>query len=181
VVLVTLFIVLFIAERSYVLQTFTKQNINELSISHCGVVLTGAPGRIQEAFEVMTRGKIDKLIISGVYKDTQLREIFPQLTEYPDVKSENIILEKISESTLQNAEQSLFWVKKLNCKTVLLMTSHLHMYRAYRTFRASFPVDIEISTYSIVNPAKADSEFAIFFETIKSLFYSIIVKNLSNI
>ena len=30
-------------------------------------------------------------------------------------------------------------VEALNCKDVILITSHLHMYRASRTFKAIFP------------------------------------------
>jgi len=166
-------IAVYLQERRHILQTSPGVNINDLTPCDCGVVLTGSPGRIHEAFEVMTRGKINKLIISGVYKDTQLHEIFPQLADFPDVKSEDIILEKISGSTYQNAVQSLVLVQNLKCKNIILITSQLHMYRAYRTFKANFPANIEISPYSIVNPNKDVSEFAIFFETIKSLFYFI--------
>lgn len=139
--------------------------------SDCGVVLTGAPGRVREAFDVLALKKIDKLIISGVYKDAQLHEIFPYLSEYPDIKSDQIILEKISGSTYQNAIQSLVMVQELKCKNILLMTSQLHMHRAYKTFQNTFPVDIEIRKYSILNSAKEVSESTIFFESFKSLFY----------
>lgn len=170
--LLLLFLVLLIRERKQVLQTPAGGAIDGLVRSDCGVVLTGSAGRIREAFEVLNLGKVNRLIISGVYKDTQLHEIFPQLSNYPGIKAENIILEKISESTHQNAVQSLLVAQDLKCKSVLLMTSQLHMYRAYRTFKANFPDDIEIRSYSIVNSLKEDTEIAVLFETIKSLFYS---------
>lgn len=165
---------LLLSERSHVVQTPAGGIIDYLPVSDCGVVLTGSAGRIREAFEILTLGKIKKLIISGVYKDTQLHEIFPQLPYYPEIKTENIILEKISGSTHQNAVQSLIVVQNLKCKSVLLMTSQLHMYRAYRTFKRNFPEDIELRTFPIVNPAREDSELAVLFETVKSLFYSIV-------
>lgn len=167
-----LFAGLLLRERNLILQTPAGEAIDNLAQFSCGVVLTGSAGRIREAFEVMNLGKVNKLIISGVYKDAQLHEIFPQMPYYPEIKAENIVLEKISGSTYQNAIQSLQVVQILKCKDILLITSQLHMYRAYKTFRAKFPDDIEIKTYSVVNPVKEDSELAILFETIKSLFYS---------
>lgn len=162
-------------ERSIVLQNQPKLLIDHLNQADCGVVLTGSAGRIREAFEVLAMGKINKLIISGVYKDTKLREIFPHLPYYPEIKSESIILEKISGSTYENAEQSLIWAQKLKCTDILLMTSELHMFRALRTFKAIFPEDIKIHTFAIANPAKEDRFYDEAVETFKSLFYSVLL------
>lgn len=164
---------LFIRERSVVLQTLPSGLIDHLPHSECGVVLTGSAGRIREAFEILNLGKINKLIISGVYKDTQLHEIFPQLPFYPDVKPDSIVLEKISGSTVQNAVQSLQVVQILKCKNILLITSQLHMYRALKIFKAVYPENLEIRTFSTVNPVKEDTAVTVFFETIKSMFYSL--------
>lgn len=149
--------------------------IDQIPNSDCGVVLTGYPGRLKEALEVLSKGKIKKLIVSGVYKNAQLKEIFPQLDSYPRINHEDIILEKISGSTYQNAVQSLQLVQVLNCHDVLLMTSNVHMYRALGTFKNIFPPDIEIKTYSIINPNKEYSEIETLYEAIKSLFYSVML------
>ena len=167
-------------ERNVVLKTPPSGPIDSLGKMDCGVVLTGSAGRIREAFEILNLGKINKLVISGVYKGTQLHEIFPQLPFYPEVKPENIVLEKISGSTFQNAVQSLQVVQILKCKNILLITSQLHMYRARKTFTAVFPDEIELRTYSTVNPVKEDSELTVLFEAIKSLFYSITPHILQN-
>ena len=160
-------------ERNVVLQTPPSGIIDNLAKADCGVVLTGSAGRIREAFEILNLGKINKLVISGVYKGTQLHEIFPQLPFYPEVKPENIVLEKISGSTFQNAVQSLQVIQVLKCKNILLITSQLHMYRALKTFKAVFPDEIELRTYSTVNPVKEDSELTVLFEAFKSIFYSL--------
>lgn len=165
------FLILLVRERNLVVQQIQEPSVELLPKSDCGVVLTGSPGRVREAFEVLVLKKINKLIVSGVYKDAQLHEIFPYLDEFPDLRGENIILEKISGSTYQNAIQSLALVRDLKCKNVLLMTSQLHMYRAYKTFQDHFPEDLPIHTYSILNPTKENSEWAVFVETFKSLFY----------
>lgn len=160
-------------EKSLVLSTPAPILLDRLEESDCGVVLTGASGRIREAFEVMAQKKIKRLIISGVYKDSQLKEIFPQIVYYPEINPENVVLEKISGSTFENALQSRLLVDELHCKNILLMTSQLHMHRAERVFRAVFPANYQINTYSIVNPNKDESLFDIYFETMKSLWYSV--------
>lgn len=172
-ILLLVFTGLLLRERSVVLQVLPSGQIDNLPKTECGVVLTGSAGRIREAFEILNLGKISKLVISGVYKGAQLHEIFPQLAFYPDVKPENIVLEKISGSTYQNAVQSLQVIQILKCKNILLITSQLHMYRALKTFRAVYPEDFEIRTFSTVNPLKENTEFTVLFETIKSLFYSL--------
>lgn len=140
----------------------------------CGVVLTGSAGRIREGFEVLALKKVDKLVVSGVYKDTKLHQIFPLLPYYPEIKSDDIILEKISGSTYGNAVQSLQVVETLKCRNILLITSHLHMYRAYRTFREHFPNEVQISPYVTVSHTQDSSAVDILTEAFKSLCYPVI-------
>lgn len=174
-VLIVVFAILILRERYLVTQNASEISIEQTPSSDCGVVLTGYPGRLKEALEVLSKGKIKKLIVSGVYKNAQLKEIFPQLETFPKLNHEDIILEKISGSTYQNAVQSLQLVQVLKCHDVLLMTSNVHMYRALRTFKDIFPEDIEIKTYPIINPNKEYSEFETLYEALKSLFYSIML------
>lgn len=146
--------------------------LDQLEQIDCGVVLTGAPGRIRESFEILAQKKIRKLIVSGVYKETQLHEIFPHLPFYPEVHPEDIILEKVSGSTYGNAVQSLALVKTLGCRDILLITSRLHMYRSHKLFARLFPESIKIVSYPVSSNAKDYSYLDIFVETIKSMFYS---------
>lgn len=161
-------------EKAKILDHSEVQVFDFLPEVDCGVVLTGSKGRLREAFEVLAQKKIKKLIISGVYKDTQLHEIFPQLPFYPEIDPDSIYLEKISGSTYGNAVQSLAVSETLKCKSVLLMTSQLHMYRALRTFKSRFPPDFPIIPYAIVNPVKELSWEDVYFETLKSLFYPVL-------
>lgn len=148
-----------------------ENEIDQLEIQDCGVVLTGGPGRIREAFEILVQKKIKKLIISGVYKEAQLAEIFPQLPFYPEIDSSDVILEKRSESTFGNAVQSLAVVKTLQCKSILLITSQMHMHRAYKIFQTIFPSSIPIKKYYVYHQKKDPSEVDLVIETIKSVFY----------
>ena len=139
----------------------------------CAVVLTGGAGRIREGFDLLSRGSIRKLIISGVHSKAILDEIFPQWPFYGNLDKEDVVLEKVSTTTYENAMESRKWVQKLQCKDVLLITSYLHMYRANRVFRRIFPDDYSIHIVAVAPQSSRVPAESHVTETFKSLFYSL--------
>ena len=139
----------------------------------CAVVLTGGAGRVREGFDLLSRGSIRKLIISGVHSKVSLRDIFPQWPFYGNLKKEDVILEKISRTTYGNARESWKRVNELQCKDILLITSYLHIYRAQRVFTKLFPVDYPIHTVAVAPQSSRVSADSYVTEAFKSLFYSI--------
>lgn len=139
----------------------------------CAVVLTGGPGRVKEGVDLLYRGAVKKLIVSGVNPKASWREILPQAGFYGGLREEDIILERRATTTYGNATQSLPLVEALHCRSVVLVTSTLHMYRAEQTFRGVFPEDFPILAHAIVGGGLkagfADSSA----ETLKSIFYSL--------
>ncbi|MCK6599101.1 MAG: YdcF family protein [Bdellovibrionaceae bacterium] len=163
---------LYFSERKKV-SFYFKSNYLEKNKADCGVVLTGGPGRIREGIDLLADKFIKKLVISGVNPSSNFKQIFPLWVYYPEVQEADVILEKRSETTFGNAIQSLPLVEVLKCQDVLLVTSQLHSYRAYRTFRKIFPKNIEIK----ISPSEVSPESLTFFdmfqEVLKSLFYSL--------
>jgi uncharacterized SAM-binding protein YcdF (DUF218 family) len=139
----------------------------------CAVVLTGGAGRVREGFDLLAQGQVRKLIISGVHAHSTLRDIFPQLPFYGDLRPEDVILERRSTTTYGNAVQSLPLVEALRCRRVVLITSHVHMRRSLKTFRAVFPADVLLSTRSISSGAVPARSSDVFVEALKSIFYSL--------
>lgn len=139
----------------------------------CAIVLTGGPGRVREGFDLLAQGVVKKLIVSGVNSNSSLIDIFPLWAFYPEVKEEDILLERRSETTYGNAQQSLPLVEALNCREVVLITSHLHMYRAYKTFQSVFPSQIELVKLALPTARRYRLDFwEVAVEALKSLFYS---------
>lgn len=138
----------------------------------CGVVLTGGAGRIREGFALLENNSIKKLIISGVNNQSQLQDIFPSLPFYPHVNEVDVILEKKSQTTYGNAQQSMALIEALQCRDIVLITSKLHMYRSFRTFKASLPHGIDMRLNPVVAGSVHFSYLEISVEVIKSLFYS---------
>ncbi|XGC82311.1 YdcF family protein [Bdellovibrio bacteriovorus] len=139
----------------------------------CAVVLTGGPGRVREGFDLLANQRVKKLIISGVYSNARLREIMPVWPFYGNLTENDVVLDRRSETTYGNAQQSLPIVEALKCRDILLVTSKLHMYRAYHTFRATFPENIYIQKHSIIGGRYESLVWEASFEALKSLFYSV--------
>lgn len=153
-----------------------KPNIDAWEVeptADCALVLTGGPGRIKEGLDLMIRGQVQKLIISGVNPQVSVRDLFPQLVLYPNLQEKDIILEKRSETTYGNAQQSLPLVEAMQCKSILLVTSYLHIYRAMESFKSIFPTEINIIPYSVSGTQIPPTWGEIFVESTKSLFYSL--------
>lgn len=139
----------------------------------CAVVLTGGAGRVREGFDLLANQNVKKLVISGVYSNARLREIMPLWPFYGNLNENDVVLDRRSETTFGNAQQSLPIVEALKCRDILLVTSRHHMYRSYRTFRASFPENIYIQKHPVVGLHYESSVLETSFEALKSLFYSL--------
>ena len=139
----------------------------------CAIVLTGGPGRVSEGFALLAQKQVRKLIISGVFPQAQLREIFPQWPYYGQLREKDVVLEKRSRTTYGNAQQSLPLVEALHCRDLVLITTTLHMPRAIKTFRAAYPKDFPIYQRSILRSSYRPSLRNVSIEVVKSMFYDL--------
>lgn len=172
VVLGAIVLSVFLTERDKILTEPISSWQTEAK-ADCGVVLTGGAGRVKEGFDLLAHKAVKKLIVAGVYPNTTLREIFPTLPFYGEIREEDIFLDRRSGTTYGNAQQALPIVEALHCRDLILITSSLHMPRAYLTFRATFPEKISIYRHSII-PSRGENGFwETSTEVIKSLFYAL--------
>lgn len=139
----------------------------------CAIVLTGGAGRVREGIDLLAKNWVRKLIISGVYPNATLRDVFPLWPVYGDLKEENVILEYRSNTTYGNAQQSLPLVEVLHCKDIALITSQRHMFRAYQTFQSAFPSSIRIYKHTIPSSRVENGFLETSTEVLKSLFYGL--------
>lgn len=97
------------------------------------VVLTGGRNRISEAVKLMNEGLADKLFISGVEKNTSLKDI-SNLQDTP-LPEKNVSLEKKSTNTVENAIETKAWLEKNNISSIRLVTSNYHLPRSIQEFQ----------------------------------------------
>ena len=137
----------------------------------CAVVLTGGPHRAREGLDLLAQKNVKKLIITGTNPTSDIRMIFPEWPYYGDIRENDVILEKHSQTTYGNAQQAQAIVEALGCNDLILITSQIHMYRAYRTFRVVFPSDYPIYQRAVVGDTYQPDLMRSLEEAFKALFY----------
>ena len=137
------------------------------------MVLTGGPHRIPSGFDLLFKKKVGKLIITGVHPKTELRDLLPEDPSMEDINLKDVVLEKESMTTYGNAKKSLPLVQKLGCRDLVLITSGFHMPRAFLTFRACFPKQIPIHSYSTQGQSKDIHWSRVSMESFKMLLYNL--------
>ena len=101
------------------------------------VVLTGGRNRISEAIKLLNNGLADQLFISGVEKNTSLKDICA--SQDLSVPAKTVLLEKKSTNTIENAIHTQAWLKKNNIKSIRLVTSNYHLPRSVLEFQFQNP------------------------------------------
>lgn len=157
----------------YLIQNEEMSSWTKDTEAECALVLTGGPNRVREGFALLSRKQVQRLIISGVNPSTELRDLMNPWDLIWGPELEKITLEKRSTTTYGNAQQTLPIVEGLGCRRVALITSQLHMYRAFKTLRAAFPPNIEILKHAVPPQASEAGFWENFNELIKAVFYSV--------
>jgi uncharacterized SAM-binding protein YcdF (DUF218 family) len=94
------------------------------------VVLTGAPGRFQRGLDLMEQGRAQRMLVSGVNKSVRKQEFIKAQHVPPKLIDCCIDLGRQAIDTVSNAEETAAWVDKHGYKTIRLVTTDWHMYRA---------------------------------------------------
>ena len=112
-------------------------------------VLTGGKGRINLGLELFNKNRNLKLIISGVDKKVSNKSIIPN-----NLKNKfNITIDRVSESTYENAKIINEWTSKYKLQNVTIITSYYHMPRSMMLIQSltptinfyAYPVEKKIS------------------------------------
>ena len=112
-------------------------------------VLTGGKGRINLGLELFNKNRNLRLIISGVDKKVSDKSIIPNNLK----NKSSITIDKISESTYENAKIINQWTSKYKLQNVTIITSYYHMPRSMMLIQSltpainfyAYPVEKKIS------------------------------------
>ena len=107
-------------------------------------VLTGGKGRINLGLELFNKNRNLKLIISGVDKKVSDKSIIPNNLK----NKSSITIDKISESTYENAQIINEWTSKYKLQNVTIITSYYHMPRSMMLIQ-SFTPTINFYAYPV--------------------------------
>jgi uncharacterized SAM-binding protein YcdF (DUF218 family) len=126
IILATLSILFFLG-FFWFCKEINKQNFNPKK-SDAVVVLTGSRGRINLGFSLLKMGLGKKIFISGVDNKTS-----PEFMK--NFWNSEVNLGYKSHDTISNAKEVREWVVKENIKSIILVTSNVHMPRSLMLFR----------------------------------------------
>ncbi|MEM7621006.1 MAG: YdcF family protein [Pseudomonadota bacterium] len=116
------------------------------------VALTGGPQRIEEAVFLLSQGKAERLLISGVNAETSRQDLKRQLPKYEKFFLCCIDLGHIARNTIGNALETRNWVKTKGFSSLIVVTASYHMPRSIIELRRAMP-NVELIPYP-VNPNK---------------------------
>ena len=94
------------------------------------VVLTGAPGRIPVALELVEKGAGARVLVSGVHPTTTLSEIAENQGGPEAVYRCCTDLGSAATSTIGNGVETAAWARARGYRTLIVVTSDYHMPRS---------------------------------------------------
>ena len=114
------------------------------------VVLTGGASRIEDAIELLAKGKGQRLLISGVNPSTSEREITRLKPEHGRIIACCVDLDRTAINTITNATETRRWAKDRGFKSLIVVTSNYHMPRAMAELSHQIP-DISLIAFPVVS------------------------------
>jgi uncharacterized SAM-binding protein YcdF (DUF218 family) len=112
------------------------------------VVLTGAPGRLPVAVELLEQRKGERLLISGVNRNATNEEIFLAQGIDSELGSCCVDLGRAADDTLGNAAETATWARGHRYRRLILVTDDYHMPRSYAELSLAMP-EAEIHPYPV--------------------------------
>lgn len=114
------------------------------------VVLTGAATRIPDAIELLAAERGKRLLITGVYRDTNAREIARLTPLYSKYFTCCIDLDKSALNTFGNALETKRWAREHNFNSLIVVTSNWHMPRTMAELAHQLP-DVTLIAVPVIS------------------------------
>lgn len=111
------------------------------------VVLAGGKGRVEEGVRLFRERKGKWLFLVGVDPSVRKGDLYRPRSGDPS--GEQVVLEKVSRNTLENAIYGRDLVAAREVRSVLLITSRYHLKRSTILFRHALPKDVAIYPHPV--------------------------------
>ncbi|MEG6507866.1 YdcF family protein [Methyloligella sp. 2.7D] len=113
-------------------------------------VLTGGTARIDEALTLLSKGKGERVLISGVYPKTTKTELEKLTGEGSQYFSCCVDLDHEAQNTIDNATETSQWAIAHDYRSVIVVTSNYHMPRALAELGRTMP-GVTLYPYAVVD------------------------------
>lgn len=144
-------LLLLIYALGFVLFAFTlgKPAPANAATTDAAVVLTGGPGRIEHAIDVLKAHKAKRLLIAGADPSVTKPDLVRRIAGSRKWIACCVDLGSESVDTRSNAEEAGRWLSNHNYKSLRLITSDWHMRRARYEFRKVLGDKYELVTDAV--------------------------------
>ena len=112
-------------------------------------VLTGGASRIADAIELLAAGRGQRLLITGVNRTTNEREIARLTPQYAKTIKCCVDLDRSALNTVGNAAETKRWANERGFKSLIIVTSNYHIPRAMAELAHQLP-GIRLVPYPVV-------------------------------
>jgi uncharacterized SAM-binding protein YcdF (DUF218 family) len=114
-------------------------------------VLTGGRARIDEAMQLLARGKADRVLITGVNRTTTKEELKDLASQGDQLFDRYVDIDRDARNTIDNATETSEWVAQHRYGSVIVVTSNYHMPRALAELGRAMP-GVILVPYAVVDP-----------------------------
>jgi len=129
------------------------------------IALTGGSGmRIAAGVELVSRGAVPQLLVSGVHPDVTMEDIAGLAGGAADTYACCVTLGRMAATTVGNAKEAGDWTRENEYTSIILVTSDYHMPRSLILMNQVMP-DIDMIIYPVrskIDPSRPFSSFKTF-------------------
>jgi uncharacterized SAM-binding protein YcdF (DUF218 family) len=113
-------------------------------------VLTGGASRIDQAMELLAKGKAKRVLITGVNRTTTVEELKELATQGGQYFTCCVDIDKEARNTIDNATETSEWVALNRYSSIIVVTSNYHMPRALAELARVMP-GVTLIPYPVVD------------------------------
>ncbi len=118
------------------------------------VALTGGASRVVDAVELLATGHGRRLLITGVNRNTRLRELAQLVPNFRRLFGCCIDIDRAAHNTIGNAVETHRWSSRRGFRSLVVVTSSYHMPRAMAELSHYLP-DVQLIPYPVVTKQRA--------------------------
>lgn len=108
------------------------------------IVTTGGPGRIERGVDLLEKGEVEQLFVSGVDPEVTTEEFAAQFNVPRRTMQCCVTLGYSAVDTRSNASEAALWIAERGYTKVRLVTQDWHMRRALSEFRQAISPQVTI-------------------------------------
>jgi uncharacterized SAM-binding protein YcdF (DUF218 family) len=117
------------------------------------VALTGGPERVETALRLLSEGRADRLLLSGIGGGAELSELARRAGVDPLPLASRVTLDRTAATTKGNALATAEWARANAIHSLLVVTAAYHMPRALTELARSLP-GVTLYPLPVVQPER---------------------------